>query len=68
MRKLSTTSVVALTFARNVPPVPALGHLLSMVTADDESVGLMRDGTGVRVGVLGVVAGYVLTDSESPMQ
>ena len=48
--------------------LPDLNHLLSMVTADDESIGLMRDGTEVLVGVLGMVTGGELTETDSPMQ
>ena len=48
--------------------LPDLNHLLSMVTADDESIGLMRDGTEVLVGVLGMVTGGELTESDSLMQ
>ena len=48
--------------------LPDLNHLLSMVTADDESIGLMRDGTEVLVGVLGMVTGGELAETDSPMQ
>lgn len=48
--------------------LPDLSHLLSMVTADEASVELMRDGTEVLVGVLGMVTGGELTDMDSSMQ
>ena len=37
--------------------LPDLAHLLSATTVDDESVGLLRDGTEALVGVLAMVTG-----------
>ena len=48
--------------------LPDLAQLLSMVTVDDESVALLRDGTEALVGVLGMVTGGELTESDTPMQ
>ena len=48
--------------------MPDLGRLLSMVTADDECVALLRDGTEALVGVLGMVTGGELTETDKPMQ
>lgn len=48
--------------------LPDLNHLLTMVTADDESIALLRDGSEALVGVLGMVTGGVLAETETPMQ
>lgn len=48
--------------------LPDLAHLLSMVTADEKSVELLRDGTEALVGVLSMVQGGELTNSDPPMQ
>lgn len=48
--------------------LPDLAHLLSMAKLDDESVGLLRDGTEALVGVLGIVIGGGLNESAVPMQ
>lgn len=48
--------------------LPDLAHLLSMAKLDDESVGLLRDGTEALVGVLASVTGGELDESDAPMQ
>lgn len=48
--------------------MPDLNHLLTMVNADDESIALLRGGSEALVGVLGMVTGGELTDTETPMQ
>lgn len=48
--------------------LPDLAHLLSATTVDDNSVGLLRDGTEALVGVLGMVTGGELTEMDTPMQ
>lgn len=48
--------------------LPDLAHLLSATSVDDESVGLLRDGTEALVGVLGMVTGGIGEEDESTMQ
>ena len=48
--------------------LPNLAHLLSATAVDDESVGLLRDGTEALVGVLAMVTGAELDDADAPMQ
>ena len=48
--------------------LPDLAHLLSATSVDDESVGLLRDGTEALVGVLGIVTGGIGEEGELPMQ
>jgi hypothetical protein len=48
--------------------LPDLAHLLSATTIDDDNVALLRDGTEALVGVLAVVAGGGLADTDTPMQ
>jgi hypothetical protein len=48
--------------------LPDLAHLLSATTTDDDSLGLLRDGTEALVGVLGMVTGGELTEVDTPMQ
>lgn len=38
-------------------PLPDLSHFLSAATVDEDSVGLLRDGTETLVGVLAMVTG-----------
>ena len=49
-------------------PIPDLVHLLSATTVDDESVGLLRDGTIALVGVLGMVTGVGGVNIDASMQ
>ncbi len=44
------------------------GHLLSATSADDDSVGLLRDGTVAFVGVLGMVSGAGGVDIDAPLR
>lgn len=48
--------------------LPDLAHLLSATTVDDESVGLLRDGTEALVGVLAMVTGVGGVDIDEPVQ
>lgn len=48
--------------------LPDLAHLLSATTLDDQSVGLLRDGTEALVGVLAMVTGMGGVDMDEPMQ
>ena len=48
--------------------LPDLAHLLSATTVDNDSVGLLRDGTEALVGVLAMVTGVIDDGMESPMQ
>lgn len=48
--------------------LPDLSRLLAATSLDDSSIGLLRDGTEVLVGVLAIVTGEIEGDSESPMQ
>lgn len=49
-------------------PIPDLAHLLSATTVDDESAGLLRDGTEAFVGVLAMVTGVGGVDMDEPAQ
>lgn len=49
-------------------PIPDLAHLLSATTVDDDSVGLLRDGTEALVGVLTMVAGVGGVDIDGAVQ
>ena len=48
--------------------LPDLAHLLSATTVDDESVGLLRDGTEALVGVLAMVTGAGGVDIDEQVQ
>lgn len=48
--------------------LPDLAHLLSVTTVDDDSVGLLRDGTEALVGVLGMVTGMGGADIDATEQ
>jgi hypothetical protein len=48
-------------------PIPDMTHLLTN-TADEESVGLLRDGAEALVGVLAMVTGVGGVDIDEPMQ
>lgn len=48
--------------------LPDLQHLLTTLTVDEESVGLMRDGSEALVGVLGIVTTDELADTDSSLQ
>ena len=48
--------------------LPDLHHLLSATHADDESIGLLRDGTEALVGVLAIVTGAGGTDIDATVQ
>ena len=47
--------------------LPDLSRLLAATYLDDDSVGLLRDGTEALVGVLAMVSGETEGESESPM-
>ncbi len=47
-------------------PIPDMTHLLANV-ADEESVGLLRDGTIALVGILGMVTGAGGVDIDEPV-
>jgi hypothetical protein len=47
-------------------PIPDMTHLLAN-TADEESVGLLRDGTIALVGILGMVKGVGGVDMDEPV-
>lgn len=49
-------------------PIPDLAHLLSATTLDDDSVGLLRDGTEALVGVLAMVTGVGGVDIDGAVQ
>lgn len=49
-------------------PIPDLAHLLTSASVDDESVGLLRDGTVALVGVLAMVTGAGGVDMDEPVQ
>jgi hypothetical protein len=49
-------------------PVPDLAHLLTSTTDDDDSVGLLRDGTEALVGVLAMVTGVGGVDIDGSVQ
>lgn len=49
-------------------PIPNLAHLLSSTTLDDESIGLLRDGTEALVGMLALVTGVGGVDIDESMQ
>ena len=57
-------------YARKYGPLelPDLQHLLSSMTTDPASIGLLRDGSEALVGVLGVVTGGVLNESDTTLQ
>lgn len=48
--------------------LPDLGKLLGATTLDDESVGLLRDGTETLVGVLAMVTGVDGEDLDESIQ
>jgi len=48
--------------------LPDLAHLLSATTLDDDSVGLLRDGTEALVGVLAMVTGAGGVDIDESVQ
>lgn len=48
--------------------LPDLAYLLSATTIDDDNVALLRDGTEALVGVLAVVTGGGLAETDTPMQ
>ena len=48
--------------------LPDLHHLLSTTHADEESIGLLRDGTEALVGVLAVVTGAGGVDIDATVQ
>lgn len=49
-------------------PIPNLAHLLLATTVDEDSVGLLRDGTEALVGVLAMVTGAGGVDIDELMQ
>jgi hypothetical protein len=49
-------------------PIPDLAQLLLATSVDDESVGLLRDGTEALVGVLAMVTGAGGVDMDEPVQ
>jgi hypothetical protein len=49
-------------------PIPDLAHLLTSTTDDDDSVGLLRDGTEALVGVLAMVTGVGGVDIDGSVQ
>jgi hypothetical protein len=49
-------------------PIPDLAHLLLTTTVDDDSVGLLRDGTEALVGVLAMVTGAGGVDIDDTVQ
>lgn len=49
-------------------PIPDLGHLLSATTLDEESVGLLRDGTEALVGIMAMVTGVGGVDIDESVQ
>jgi len=57
-------------YARNYGEMqlPDLAHLLSATTVDEDSVGLLRDGTEALVGVLAMVTGSGGVDMNDPLQ
>jgi hypothetical protein len=48
--------------------LPDLAHLLSATTVDEDSVGLLRDGTEALVGVLAMVTGVGGVDLDAELQ
>ncbi|MDO8768467.1 MAG: hypothetical protein Q7K57_07165 [Burkholderiaceae bacterium] len=48
-------------------PIPDMAHLLTN-TADEASVGVLRDGTIALVGILGMVTGAGGVDIDQPVQ
>ena len=48
--------------------LPDLAHLLSATTVDNDSVGLLRDGTEALVGVLAMVSGEIGEEADQAMQ
>jgi hypothetical protein len=48
--------------------LPDLAHLLAATTVDEDSVGLLRDGTEALVGVLAIVTGAGSVDIDSTVQ
>ncbi len=48
--------------------LPNVAHLLSATTLDDDSVGLLRDGTEALVGVLAMVTGVGEVNIDEPTQ
>jgi len=48
--------------------LPDLAHLLSATTVDNDSVGLLRDGTEALVGVLAMVSGEIGDEADQAMQ
>jgi hypothetical protein len=49
-------------------PIPDLAQLLLTTTVDEDSVGLLRDGTEALVGVLAMVMGAGGVDMDEPVQ
>ena len=48
--------------------LPDIAHLLSATTLEDDSVGLLRDGTEALVGVLAMVSGVGGVDMDESVQ
>jgi hypothetical protein len=48
--------------------LPDLSRLLAATSLDDETVGLLRDGTEALVGVLAMVTGGIGDEAGEPMQ
>jgi len=48
--------------------LPDLAHLLSATSVDNDSVGLLRDGTEALVGVLAMVSGEIGDEADQAMQ
>lgn len=63
-------AIQAAHYARNFGelPIPDLAHLLSATTLDEESVGMLRDGTEALVGMLAMVTGVGGVDMDESMQ
>jgi hypothetical protein len=49
-------------------PIPDLAHLLTSASVNEDSVGLLRDGTEALVGFLAMVTGAGGVDMNQPMQ
>ena len=48
--------------------LPDLHHLLTTTHADEDNIGLLRDGTEAFVGVMAIVTGYGGVDIDAVMQ
>ena len=48
--------------------LPDLASLLSASTVDENSIGLLKDGTEALVGVLAIVTGGIGDEADAPMQ